>query len=144
MFADCTSLTTIIVSDKWNSDNIDKTYEAFRNSSKLVGGNGTKNDDSTNYDKIGREYARIDTPKIPGYFTAKVSDKNSGTALNGDANSDGKINVADIAVVASHIKGIKALTGDKFKAADVNNDNNLTVTDIAMIASHIKGIKALS
>ena len=62
----------------------------------------------------------------------------------GDVNLDGSINVADIAMIASHIKGIKALTGDSLKAADVNGDGNVNVADIAMIASHIKGIKALS
>ena len=62
----------------------------------------------------------------------------------GDANGDSKVNVADIAAIASYIKGIKALKGDSLKAADVNGDGNVNVADIAMIASHIKGIKALS
>ena len=61
----------------------------------------------------------------------------------GDANGEKKIDVADIAVAAAHIKGIKALTAEQIKAADVNKDNNVNVADIAMIASHIKGIKAL-
>ena len=61
----------------------------------------------------------------------------------GDANNDDKINVTDIAMIASHIKGIKALSNYQFNAADVNNDKKLTVTDIAMIAAHIKGIKAI-
>ena len=56
---------------------------------------------------------------------------------------DNEIHVTDIAVTASHIKGIKPLTDEQQKAADVNNDNELTVTDIAMIAAHIKGIKAI-
>ena len=64
--------------------------------------------------------------------------------MKGDTNGDNEINVTDIAFTASHIKGIKALSGDQFNAADVNADKELTVTDIAMIASHIKGIKALS
>ena len=46
-------------------------------------------------------------------------------------------------MVASHIKGIKALDGDGLANADVNADKQVNVTDIAMIASHIKGIKAL-
>ena len=61
----------------------------------------------------------------------------------GDVNRDGNINVTDIALVASHIKGIKALDEDGIKAADVDNDTKVNVTDIAMIASHIKGIKAI-
>ena len=65
-------------------------------------------------------------------------------SAKGDVNLDGSINVADIAMIASHIKGIKPLVGDSLKAADVNGDGNVNVADIAMIASHIKGIKALS
>ena len=69
---------------------------------------------------------------------------NGNKTVKGDVNGDKNINVTDIAIAASHIKGIKALSGDQFNAADVNADKELTVTDIAMIASHIKGIKALS
>ena len=63
--------------------------------------------------------------------------------LKGDVNGDKEINVTDIAVTASHIKGIKPLDEAGIKSADVNSDGNINVTDIAMIASHIKGIKAL-
>lgn len=65
------------------------------------------------------------------------------TVMKGDANQDKQINVTDIAVIATHIKGIKALTGNGLAAADVNGDKQINVGDIAMIASHIKGIKAL-
>ena len=61
----------------------------------------------------------------------------------GDVNNDGNINVADIALVASHIKGIKALGDDAQKRADVNRDTNINVADIATLASHIKGIKPI-
>ena len=69
---------------------------------------------------------------------------NGNKTVKGDVNGDKNINVTDIAFTASHIKGIKALTEDQFKAADVDGNGKLTVTDISMIASHIKGIKALS
>ena len=46
-------------------------------------------------------------------------------------------------MIASHIKGIKPLSENGFKAADVNGDGKVDVTDIALVASHIKGIKAL-
>ena len=61
----------------------------------------------------------------------------------GDVNGDGEINVTDIAMVAAHIKGIKALDENAVKAANVNGDAEVNVTDIAMIAAHIKGIKAI-
>ena len=61
----------------------------------------------------------------------------------GDADGNGKIDVTDIAVTASHIKGIKALNAAGSKAADANHDGNVDVGDIAAMAAHIKGIKAL-
>ena len=61
----------------------------------------------------------------------------------GDVNGDGDINVTDIAMLAAHIKGIKALDDDAQLRADVNGDNDLNVTDIGIIAAHIKGIKAI-
>lgn len=68
----------------------------------------------------------------------------SGTKyMKGDANGDAKVDVTDIAVIASHIKGIKALPSKGQTAANVDGDKKITVTDISMIASHIKGIKAL-
>ena len=61
----------------------------------------------------------------------------------GDADGSGKIDVTDIAVTASHIKGIKALNAAGSKAADANRDGNVDVGDIAAMAAHIKDIKAI-
>ena len=63
--------------------------------------------------------------------------------MMGDVNFDEQLNVTDIALLASHIKGIKPLDGLGLILADVNLDSNIDVTDIAMVASHIKGIKAI-
>ena len=76
---------------------------------------------------------------IAGFAVTASAD----AAARGDVNGDKKINVSDIAVVASHIKGIKAMSEAQFAAADVNNDGQMTVSDIAIIAAHIKGIKAI-
>ena len=61
----------------------------------------------------------------------------------GDANGDGDINVTDIAVVAAHIKGIKALGDEAQQRADVDKSGEINVTDISILASHIKGIKPI-
>ena len=61
----------------------------------------------------------------------------------GDVNLDGEINVTDIAMIAAHIKGVKALSDEGMKLADVNADGNINVTDISMVASHIKGIRSI-
>ena len=65
------------------------------------------------------------------------------TVLKGDVDGDGKINVTDIAMIAAHVKGIKALNRRSMQAADVDGNGKINVTDIAMIAAHIKGIKAI-
>ena len=87
-----------------------------------------------------RVFTAIDTETKPDDQT--TSDENENIML-GDVNGDSEINVTDIAMVAAHIKGIKALDENAVKAADVNGDGDVNVTDIAMIAAHIKGIKAL-
>lgn len=65
------------------------------------------------------------------------------TVIKGDLNGDNEINVTDIALTASHIKGIKAIDADRLEAADIDGNGVIDVSDIAMIAAHIKGIKAL-
>ena len=70
MFAMC-AVTTII------SDDFDRTSEEpssgtlFSGASNLVGGNGTAYDS----DHVGTDYAVVDKPDRPGYFTAPVSVK---------------------------------------------------------------------
>lgn len=72
-----------------------------------------------------------------------VPDKKPKGALRGDVNGDGSIDVSDIATLASHIKGIKALDESKLWSADANGDLHVNVTDIAVTAAHIKGIKPI-
>ncbi|MBP3798939.1 MAG: dockerin type I repeat-containing protein [Ruminococcus sp.] len=104
----------------------------------IFGNSANEDANMTNVESIESSLV-IDKSVITILDSSKPEDK-----VNlGDVNADEKINVTDIAMTASHIKGIKALDDKGFKAADVNGDNKVNVTDIAMIASHIKGIKAL-
>ncbi|MBP1533234.1 MAG: hypothetical protein IK999_03785 [Ruminococcus sp.] len=80
-----------------------------------------------------------DTAATDGETTA---DENN-TIILGDINGDGNINVSDIALAASHIKGIRALTPQQQKAADITGDGQINVSDIAAISAHIKGINAI-
>ena len=77
-----------------------------------------------------------------------TSSKSDGTVtitvMKGDADLSGEVNVTDIAKIAAHIKGFKALSDNGFTAADVDSDGELTVSDISAVAAHIKGIKALA
>ena len=82
------------------------------------------------YNEIAEEYA---------YSTGLLYSNKT----KGDVNGDGVVNVTDIAMVAAHIKGIKALTPEQQKRADVNNDGKIDVSDIGGTSAHIKGIKAI-
>ena len=114
-------------------------------------GNKTKSDYSTSLNLPKGEYyvavrsssKHSELPYILRIRDPKDKEGIGGDIMTGDANGDEQINVSDIAVIASFIKGIKALDTDGQSAADVNADSKINVTDIAMIASHIKGIKAL-
>ena len=35
----------------------------------------------------------------------------SASAINGDVNGDGKVNVTDISIIAAHVKGKKLIAG---------------------------------
>ncbi|MBQ1434189.1 MAG: dockerin type I repeat-containing protein, partial [Ruminococcus sp.] len=108
-----------------------------------------KNDDSTTSKTDSTESkndGKPDDTSKPDDTQTTDQDTTSGedeSFLKGDVNGDGYINVTDIALVASHIKGIKPLSDKGLKAADVNEDTKVNVTDIALIAAHIKGIKAI-
>ena len=65
MFANCPNLKTIYVSNTWNTSNVTNSYNVFFNCTSLVGGNGTRYDNT----KIGINMAVIDTPSTPGYLT---------------------------------------------------------------------------
>ena len=99
--------------------------------------------DSTSSKKSAASSSKKDSTSSKKPSTGSKPD-NKPKTKKGDANLDGVVNVTDIGMIASHIKGIKALNSKQIKAADANGDNEITVTDIGMIASHIKGIKALS
>jgi len=66
MFDGCSALTTIYANEEnWNTDKVTLSSNMFYGCTKLTGGNGTKYDAS----HTDKEYARIDKPGMPGYFT---------------------------------------------------------------------------
>lgn len=58
--------------------------------------------------------------------------------LDGDANGDEKVDVADIVAIINHKKGV-AVTGFDLSAADVNNDGKADEKDIELIQKIILG-----
>ena len=123
--------------------------KADDSSSKSDSSASSKADDSSSKPDSSASSKADDSSKPdskPDNSEAEDQDTTPGedeTIVKGDVNGDGDINVTDIAMVASHVKGIKPLTAKQIKAADVNGDGDINVTDIAMIAAHIKGIKAI-
>lgn len=67
MFKGNSKLTTIYSSDNFITTNITSSNSMFSDCTLLVGENGTRYNSS----KTNKEYARIDKPTQPGYFTQK-------------------------------------------------------------------------
>ena len=65
MFKNCTNLTTVYASDSYVTNQVKTSEDMFTGCLNIKGGNGTTYDTS----HIDKEYARIDTPRTPGYFT---------------------------------------------------------------------------
>ena len=65
VFAGCINLRTIYVSDLWSNESVSNGTYMFQNCTSLVGGNGTTYDSNN----VTSDYARIDAPGTPGYFT---------------------------------------------------------------------------
>ena len=65
MFSNDSNLETIIVSDNFQTEQVEQSGYMFSNNIKLVGGNGTLYNE--NYQD--KTYARIDAPVTLGYFT---------------------------------------------------------------------------
>ncbi len=66
-FENACRIKTIYVGDGFNTSKVTDSYNMFYGATSLVGGNGTKYSSS----HIDIDYARIDTPETPGYFTKK-------------------------------------------------------------------------
>lgn len=77
------------------------------------------------------------------YAGESPSEPSKPTHKRGDVNGDGRISVADVAMINSHIFNIKKLEGEYLKRADVNGDGRVSVADVALINSHIFKIKEL-
>ena len=67
----------------------------------------------------------------------------SASAINGDVNGDGKVNVTDISIIAAHVKGKKLLNDERKARADVNGDGKINISDITFVAAHVKGKRLL-
>ena len=75
VFDQCTNITTIIVSDKWDLNNIPATFKksVFFGCENIVGGNGTTVSDIQYNKNTDYQYAVIDKPGQAGFFLGAYS-----------------------------------------------------------------------
>ena len=122
MFSVCQALTTIYVGNDWNIESVDNSEEMFLNCLAIVGQDGTTYDEEST-DKTKAHYDE------GGYLTYKPP------YLRGDANSDGKIDMADAMSVSNYILGIP---DQKFtiEKADANLDGEINMPDVMFIVNY--------
>ena len=112
MFYGTLELTTIYASDKFDTSAVTMSTNMFTGASRLVGGNGTVY--SANH--IDKEYARIDRPGTPGYFSKKIAvhkaTLKTGQQVNAIWKSLAKGNVANFSDRDQAITSIQKFTGD--------------------------------
>ena len=85
MFSNCPNLQTVYASEKFTLASVTDSWGMFINCASLVGGAGTGYDEN----HTDAEYARIDAPGTPGYFTAKDAAP-AAYAIIGVAEENGK------------------------------------------------------
>ena len=125
IFAGCSNLTTIYASEDWSTEQVNYSTGLFGGCLKLVGGMGTTYDVS----HIDAEYAHTDGgPSNPGYFTAK------STAMRGDVNNDGNIDVDDVTTLIAAVLGVSTVDST---AADVNNDDSVDIEDVTALIGRV-------
>ena len=85
MFAKCTNLKTIYVSDNWSTQKVTDDKMSFANSTNLVGGKGTT------FSSASGSYARIDQgASDPGYLTpysSKITYHLDGGSVSGNPST---------------------------------------------------------
>lgn len=125
MFNGCNHLETIYVGNGWSTDAVTKSDNMFYSCTNLVGGQGTVYDEN----HLGIDYAHIDGgPSNPGYLTGKMN------IMNGDVNTDGEVNIADVNCIINVILGDLDIYGDR---ADVNADGEVTIADVNVVIACI-------
>ncbi|MBR4729938.1 MAG: BspA family leucine-rich repeat surface protein [Prevotella sp.] len=120
MFSECSDLKTIYVGDQWSTASVTDGRYMFYDCTSLVGSAGTRYDSG----HIDHTYAHIDGgTRNPGYFSKRIDvnednvldakditdliafiagkSPNGVTVASADVNSDGKVDIADVIMVAS-------------------------------------------
>lgn len=99
------------------------------------------------YDENDKEDMTIEYNYITDWFTRRMAYLDTtrfdiaSLPLNGDANGDGKVTIADVTAIVNRILGKPASGTFDETAADVNNDNKITIADVTSVVNIILGKK---
>ena len=74
----------------------------------------------------------------PGSYTALFS--SGPITLAGDADGNGKVEIADAVLTARHALGLELLDGNALSAADVNGDGEIRIDDAVLICRIALGL----
>lgn len=74
----------------------------------------------------------------PGSYTALFS--SDPITLAGDADGNGKVEIADAVLTARHALGLELLDGNALSAADVNDDGEIRIDDAVLICRIALGL----
>lgn len=133
MFKNCSALTKIYVSNRWDSSNQYNNMPIFTDNNNLIGGNGTL----FNGSKIDKNVAIIDTADNPGYLTYKEF------KVNNSINAMKNFKDSTFSSIKSSIKkimfiNIKQQDIDKrYSAATIKED--ITLSDEGNVKAWVNG-----
>ena len=105
-------------------------YELYLGSLKA---NGVK------LNKKGDAYSFV-MPAADVAITANFCKEGTGPAeVKGDANGDGSVNIADVALICRYIMGEAQLSADARELCDMNGDGSINVTDAVLVCMTVAG-----
>lgn len=103
-------------------------YELYLGSLKA---NGVK------LSKKGDAYSFV-MPAADVAITASFCKEGTGPAeVKGDANGDGSVNIADVALICRYIMGEAQLSADARELCDMNGDGSINVTDAVLVCMKV-------
>lgn len=59
----------------------------------------------------------------------------------GDVNGDGKVDITDVTITISHVRGVKLLDDERAARADVTENGKVDITDVTTLIAIVRGIK---
>ena len=128
MFDNCSELKSVYVGERWVTEGVIKDTDMFEGCIALAGGNGTKYDDN----KRTVEYAHVDEPDNPGYFSVHEGESHETPAeLKSIIVKDGALTYRVFEDHAEVFKCDEKAEGDIIVAEKVNGK---PVTKIAVNA----------